>query len=75
MAVPVALPPHDVPDATELRESLLAADVLPPTADTSFLPGWRSPEALAALDPVAVRRVLVDMVAGVEPVTCPGRHG
>ncbi len=71
VAVPVALPPHDVPDAAELRESLLAADVLPPTADTSFLPGWRSPEALAALDPVAVRRVLVDMVAGVEPRDMP----
>ena len=31
VALPVALPPHDVPDAIELRESLLAADVLPPS--------------------------------------------
>lgn len=67
VALPVALPPHDVPDATELRDSLLAAEVLPPTADTRFLPGWRSPDALAGLEPVAVRRVLVDMVAGIEP--------
>ncbi len=71
VALPVALPPHDVPDAIELRESLLAADVLPPSSATSFLPGWRSPDALAALDPVAVRRVLVDMVAGVEPRDMP----
>ena len=67
VSLPVALPPHDVPDATDLRESLLAAGVLPPTADTRFLPGWRSPDALAGLDPVAVRRVLVDMAAGAEP--------
>ena len=71
VALPVALPPRDVPDATDLRESLLAAGALPATADTSFLPGWRSPDVLAALDPVAVRRVLADMVAGVEPRDMP----
>ena len=71
VALPVALPHRDVPDATELRESLLAADVLPPNTDTSFLPGWRSPDALAALDPIAVRRVLVDMVGGIEPRDMP----
>ncbi len=53
VALPVALPPHDVPDATELRESLLAADVLPPTADTRFLPGgarrMRSPGSTQSL--------------------------
>ena len=71
VALPVALPPHDVPDAIELHESLLAADVLDPTTDTSFLPGWRSPDALAALDPIAVRRVLVDLAAGAEPRDMP----
>ena len=71
VALPVALPPHDVPDATDLRESLIAADVLPPTSDTSFLPGWRSPDAITALDPVAVRRILVDMVGGIEPRDMP----
>ena len=71
VALAVALPHRDVPDATDLRESLLAADVLDPTADTRFLPGWRSPDALAGLDPVAVRRVLVDMAAGTEPRDMP----
>jgi hypothetical protein len=71
VALPVALPPRDVPDAAGLCESLLAADVLPPTVEIRFLPGWRSPDALARLDPVAVRRALVDIVAGVEPRDMP----
>jgi hypothetical protein len=71
VALPVALPPRDVPDATALRDSLMEAAVLPPTAETSFLPGWRSPETIGGLDPVAVRRVLIDLVAGVEPRDMP----
>jgi hypothetical protein len=71
VALPVALPPRDVPDAVALSDSLLAADVLTATVETRFLPGWRSPDALAALDAVAIRRVLVDMVAGTEPRDLP----
>jgi hypothetical protein len=71
VALPVALPPRDVPDATELCASLLAADVLPASVEVRFLPGWRSPDALARLDPIAVRHALVDIVAGLEPRDMP----
>lgn len=71
VALPVALPASNVPDAIALRDSLHEADVLPATDDIRFLPGWRSPEALDGLDPAAVRRVLIDMVAGAEPNDLP----
>ncbi|CAH2605669.1 conserved protein of unknown function (plasmid) [Rhodovastum atsumiense] len=71
VALPVALPASNVPDAAALRDSLLEAGVLPATDDVRFLPGWRSPEALDSLDPAAVRRVLIDMVAGAEPNDLP----
>ena len=71
VALPVALPPSNVPDAVALRDSLLEAGVLPATDDVRFLPGWRSPEALDGLDPAAVRRVLIDMVADAEPNDLP----
>jgi len=71
VALPVALPPSNVPDAAVLRDSLLDEGVLPATVDIRFLPGWRSPETLDGLDPAAVRRVLIDMVAGAEPNDLP----
>jgi hypothetical protein len=71
VALPVALPPSNVPDAAALRDGLLEAGVLPATVDVRFLPGWRSPETLDGLDPAAVRRVLIDMVAGAEPNDLP----
>ena len=71
VALPVALPPSNVPDAAALRDGLLEAGVLPTSVDVRFLPGWRSPETLDGLDPAAVRRVLIDMVAGGEPNDLP----
>jgi len=71
VALPVALPASNVPDAAALRDGLLEAYALPATVDVRFLPGWRSPETLDGLDPAAVRRVLIDMVAGAEPNDLP----
>ena len=71
VALPVALPPDPLPDAAALGQGLVAAGILPDTLELRFLPGWRSPEALAGLHPGALRRVLVAMVAGQEPAELP----
>jgi hypothetical protein len=71
VALPVALPPGSLPDAAMLGESLLAAGTLPDSLDLRFLPGWRTPEALAALTPGATRRVLLAMVDNEEPADLP----
>ena len=71
IALPVALPMGGAPDAIALGDGLLATGALHPTEEIRFLPGWRSPDAAADLDPVAVRRVLLDLVAGAEPRDLP----
>ncbi len=71
VTLPVALPARDLPDATALGESLAGSGVLRNTIEVRFLPGWRSPDALAELSPVAIRRVLLDLVAGAEPRDLP----
>jgi hypothetical protein len=67
VALPVALPPGALPDAAAMGYSLVASGILPESLEIRFLPAWRSPDALAQLHPAALRRVLVDMVAGREP--------
>lgn len=71
VALPVALPPGAIPDAAVLAEGLLASGAIPDTSELRFLPGWRSPEALAGLAPGAMRRVLLDLLAGTEPRDLP----
>jgi hypothetical protein len=71
VALPVALPTGEVPDAEALAASLLASGAVPESVELRFLPGWRSPDALDDLSPGAVRRVLADLVAGVEPRDLP----
>jgi hypothetical protein len=71
VALPVALPPDGAPKPEALGESLVAAGVLPDSIELQFLPGWRSPAALAQLNPFALRRVLLDMVAGKPPAAVP----
>ncbi|MES2711067.1 MAG: hypothetical protein V4653_05755 [Pseudomonadota bacterium] len=70
-ALPVALPHGTPPDARVIGDSLLAAGLIEPEVEIRFAPGWRSPEALAALSPVALRRVLRDMLDGREPRDLP----
>ena len=71
VALPVALPTGEAIDAALLAESFLQSGALHPAVDIRFLPGWRSPEALARLDPAAVRRVLIDVIADREPFDVP----
>lgn len=71
VALPVALPPGAVPDAASLGHSLVASGALPEALELRFLPDWRSPAALEALPPGAVRRVLLDLLAGRAPADLP----
>ncbi|GAA0575045.1 hypothetical protein GCM10009416_12140 [Craurococcus roseus] len=71
VALPVALPPGAVPDAVALADGLIASGGLAPEEELRFLPGWRSPDAVAELSPVAVRRVLLDLAADREPRDLP----
>jgi hypothetical protein len=71
VALPVALPPGTVPDAVTLADGLVASGALAETEELRMLPGWRSPNALAALSPLALRRVLQDLVANREPRDLP----
>lgn len=79
VALPVALPPAvptvdplgAVPDAVALAEGLIGCGALAEEEELRLLPGWRSPEAAAALSPAAIRRVLLDLLAGREPRDLP----
>lgn len=71
VALPVALAPGALPDAASLGASLIASGVPAETLELRFLPEWRSPQRLAALTPTALRRVLLDMLAGREPADLP----
>lgn len=71
VALPVALTTGAAPDAVAIAESLLASGGLDPQEQLRFLPGWRSPEDIDALSPPAMRRILLDLVAGREPQDLP----
>lgn len=71
VALPVALTTGTTPDAIATAEGLLASEGLEPEEALRFLPGWRSPEAIEALSPPAMRGVLIDLIAGREPRDLP----
>ncbi len=71
LALPVALPAGDAPDGEALGRGLLESGAVAETDEVRLLAGWRSPEALAGLSYSAVRRVLVDLVAGAPPRDLP----
>jgi hypothetical protein len=71
VALPVALPAGDLPDGEDLAAGLMASGALVEAEEVRLLPGWRSPEALAALSFAAVRRVLLDLVVGRPPRDLP----
>ncbi|MBR0654521.1 hypothetical protein [Plastoroseomonas arctica] len=71
VALPVALPHGAPPDAGAIGGALLASGLVEAEAEIRFAPGWRSPEALAALSPVAMRRTLLDLLDGREPRDLP----
>jgi hypothetical protein len=67
----VALPAGDVPDGEELIKGLIESGALAESEELRLLPGWRSPDAIADLSFVAVRRVLLDLVDGKPPRDLP----
>nr|WP_294518045.1 hypothetical protein [uncultured Rhodopila sp.] len=67
----VALPAGDLPDGETLGQGLIASGALADNEELHLLPGWRSPDALAELSFAAVRRVLLDLVAGKPPRDLP----
>lgn len=71
IALPVAVQVDALPDAVALGESLARSGALPESLEVRFLPGWRDPDAIAALSPCALRRVLLALVAGQEPADLP----
>lgn len=71
VALPVALPQGQLPDAAAISDGLIASGALEDTIELRFLPGWRSPQALASLSPGALRRVLLDMLSAAEPRDLP----
>lgn len=71
VALPVALSHGAVPDAVALADGLIASGGLAPEEELRVLPGWRSPDAIAELSPMATRRVLLDIVADWEPQDLP----
>ncbi|MBL6080119.1 hypothetical protein JMJ56_19055 [Belnapia sp. T18] len=82
VALPVALPTGHAPSATALAESLLASGFFNESEEVRFLPGWRSPQALAGLEAAGMRRMLLDLAEGREPADLPpgdtddlARHG
>lgn len=71
VTLPVALPVQGVPDAEAMGDSLIRAGILAESMEVRFLPGWRSPEAVGGLSPLALRRLLLDLLAGAEPRDLP----
>jgi hypothetical protein len=71
VALPVALPPGDLPDEEELVQGLITSGALADSEEFRLLPGWRSPDALVVLSFVAVRRVLLDLLDGRPPRDLP----
>ena len=71
VVMPVALAAADVPDGEALGAGLIASGALADSENVQFLPGWRSPDALAELSFGAVRRVLMDLVEGKAPRDLP----
>jgi hypothetical protein len=66
--VPGGGPP---PDPALLAGGLAASGAFPPAAEPAFAAGWRAAEAVQALSPCAVRRVLLDIAGGRPPADLP----
>ena len=66
--VPGGGPP---PDPARLAGGLAASGAFPPEAEPAFAAGWSTAEAVRALSPCAVRRVLLDIAGGRPPADLP----
>jgi hypothetical protein len=59
------------PDPALLARGFAASGAFPPEAEVAFAAGWSTAEAVQALSPCAVRRVLVDVAGGRPPADLP----
>lgn len=73
--LPFALPAGPLPDAAALGRGFLASGALPESVELRLLPEWRMAEAVEALGPGSVRRVLLNLVAGRPPAELPPAPG
>lgn len=67
IAVPVCFHKGLLPDTTDIVETLLQTEVFPQYTNTVFLTGWREIGQVSKLSPTAIRHILKDIVAGLEP--------
>lgn len=59
------------PDLARLAAGLAGSGAFPPEAEFAFATEWRTAQAVRALSPCAVRRVLLDVVGGRPPADLP----
>jgi hypothetical protein len=59
------------PDPAPIAAGLVGSGAFPPEAEAAFADGWRSAEAIGALSPCGLRRVLADVATGREPADLP----
>ncbi|GAA0593858.1 hypothetical protein GCM10009416_35280 [Craurococcus roseus] len=62
--LPVVAEGGPPPDPATLARGLAASGAFPPGAEVAFAAGWSTAEAVQALSPCAVRRVLLDVAGG-----------
>ncbi|MFZ4405836.1 MAG: hypothetical protein ACOYOH_00775 [Paracraurococcus sp.] len=60
-----------LPDPGPLASGLLGSGGFPPEAEMRFLADWYAAEAIGGLSPAALRRLLLDLVAGRPPADLP----
>lgn len=60
-----------LPDPTPLAAGLAGSGVFPPEAELTFLAGWRAAEPIGELSPVALRRLLLDVIERRPPGELP----
>ncbi len=71
LLLPVAAGDAPPPDPAPLARGLAASGTFPPGAEAVFAAGWRRAEAVLALSPCAIRRVLLDVADGRPPADLP----
>ena len=71
--LPFALPAGPLPDAAALGRGFLGSGALPDSVELRLLPDWRLAEAVEALGPGGLRRVLLDWWPGGRPSHCRRR--
>ena len=67
VCLPVGLPADRLPDAAAIVAGLSASGALPETTEIRLLPRWHAPDAVVGMPPAALRRLLVDLLAGRDP--------